>query len=267
MATHLRFATPLLMFCIGSAAQLAPQIAPQPGECCLPMRVSQLLQKPDAELRPALEKLQPALEDWNQFGRYTSDDQRLRAQSESDRVVFMGDSITDGWKLDQYFPGKPYVNRGISGQTTEQMLTRFFQDVIDLEPAAVIILAGTNDIARNTGPETLEILTENLQAMSELARAHHIRVVLCSLTPISDYTQHPQTAHRPPADILRVNEWIRGYARRGKTGFADYYSVTVDDKGMLRQGNSEDGLHPNAQGYALMAPVAEKAIERALRKR
>src|SRR5207248_9767156 len=119
---------------------------------------------------------------------------------------------TDGWKLQDFFPGKPYVNRGFGGQTTPQMLVRMFPDVIDLHPAALIILAGTNDIAGNTGPETLSMVEENLQAMTELAQKHNIRVILCSLLPVSDYTEHKQTTRRPPADILKLNAWIKQYA-------------------------------------------------------
>ena len=187
-----------------------------------------------------------------------------RNPSEQGRVVFLGDSITDGWKLAQYFPGKPYVNRGISGQTTPQMLVRFYPDVINLHPAAVIILAGTNDIARNTGPQTPEMIEDNFRAMCDLAERHRLKVVLCLMTPVSDYTQHKQTERRPPSDILKLNDWLRSYATGTKAEVADYYSVLVDDKGMLKEGYSEDGLHPNDRGYALMAPVAEAAIARAI---
>jgi lysophospholipase L1-like esterase len=191
----------------------------------------------------------------------------LRAQpAPAGRVVFMGDSITDGWKLAEQFPGQPYVNRGIGGQTTPQMLVRMFQDVIDLKPAAMIVLAGTNDIARNTGPTTLEMIQENFQAMTELAKLHGIKVILCSLTPISDYVPNrKQSASRPPADILKLNAWIKEYAAKSGAIFADYYAATVDEKGMLKEGYSNDGLHPNEKGYALMAPVASKAIAEALR--
>ncbi len=183
------------------------------------------------------------------------------------RVVFLGDSITDIWNLQKFFPGKPYVNRGISGQTTPQMLVRMYPDVIDLKPAAVIVLAGTNDIAQNTGPETSKMVEENFQAITELAQAHGIRVILCSLTPVSDYTAHPQTTRRPPAQILELNAWIKSYAARVHATFADYYSALVDSNGMLRNGYSDDGLHPNERGFALLAPVAEAAIEKALSER
>ena len=231
--------------------QLVPEFKPPKANCCLPS---------------AAQSLADQLQDWNQIGRYHEDDVRLQAQPvEKGRVVFLGDSITDGWKLAQYFPGKPFLNRGIGGQTTPQMLVRFYPDVINLHPAAVIILAGINDIARNTGPETLEMIEDNFRAMCELAQNHSIKVVLCPLLPVSDYTQHKQTDHRPPSDILKLNDWLRRYAAEIRAEVADYYSVLVDGHGMLKEGYSEDGLHPNDRGYTLMAPLAEAAIERALR--
>lgn len=232
--------------------QLAEEYNPPRANCCLQFTAQSLAEQ---------------LQDWNQLGRYHADNMRLRAQApEPGRVVFMGDSITDGWKLAQSFPGKPYVNRGISGQTTAQMLVRMFPDVINLKPAAMIVLAGTNDIARNTGPATLEQVGQNIQAMTELAQAHGIKVALCSLLPVSDYTGRKQTERRPPADILKLNAWIKEYAEKAGAAYCDYYAATVDERGMLREGLSGDGLHPNAKGYELMAPAAEAAIERALRR-
>jgi lysophospholipase L1-like esterase len=241
-----------------AGAQIAADFAlPRPAECCL---------------AGAAERLADQLQDWNQLGRYhTANIELKRRTPEPARVVFMGDSITDGWALDTSFPGKPYVNRGIGGQTTAQMLVRVFPDVIALEPAAVIILAGTNDIARNNGPQTLEMIQQNLIAMTELAKAHHIKVILCSVLPITDATTGQngaainQSARRPPADILTLNAWLAGYARSIGAGFADYYTATVDDKGLLRADDTSDGLHPNAAGYALMTPVAAAAIAKTLR--
>jgi lysophospholipase L1-like esterase len=245
---------PLLLLLLASSAfaQLSDDFNPPRSNCCLPGSAQTLANQ---------------LLDWNQLGRYHADNVALRAQPvPAGRVVFMGDSITDGWKLTEQFPGKPYVNRGIGGQTTQQMLTRMFQDVIDLKPAAMIVLAGTNDIARNTGPTTLEMIEENIQAMTELAKAHGIKVVLCSLTPISDYVPNrKQSVSRPPADILKLNAWIKDYAKKSGAIFADYYAATVDTKGMLKEGFSNDGLHPNEKGYALMAPIASAAIAEALR--
>ncbi len=238
--------------------------------CCPMLLCGQLVEEynpPRANccLQSAAQNLADQLQDWNQLGRYHADNQKLKAQPVPEgRVVFLGDSITDGWRLAESFSGKPYVNRGISGQTTSQMLVRMHPDVIELKPAAVIILAGTNDIARNTGPVTLAMVQQNIQAITELAQAHGVKVVLCSLLPVSDYTPRKQTERRPPSDILRVNSWLRDHAAKTGAAFADYYSALVDAKGFLREGYSDDGLHPNAKGYALMAPVAEAAIRKVL---
>src|SRR5271157_1743340 len=222
--------------------QLVEEYRPPRANCCLPA---------------AAQAFADQLQDWNQLGRYHAANEALnKLPPEPKRVVFLGDSITDGWKLADSFPGKPYVNRGISGQTTPQMLVRMFPDVIDLKPAAVIILAGTNDIARNTGPETPTMIEENLQAMTELAQAHGIKVILCSITPIADYGQVKMSEGRPPADILKLNAWIKSYADRAHAVYADYFSAVVDSAGFLKPGISQDGLHPNPDGYKLMAPVA-----------
>ena len=216
-------------------------------------------------LAGAIQRLANQLDDWNQLGQFYAANEELKKQpADAKRVVFMGDSITIGWRLDASFPGKPYVNRGISGQTTPQMLVRMFPDVIDLKPAAVIILAGTNDIARNTGPETPAMIEENLQAMTELAQLHGIKAVLCSITPIADYGPNKMSEGRPPADILKLNAWIKAYAARANAVYADYFSALVDSAGFLKPGISRDGLHPNPDGYKLMAPVAEAAIAKAL---
>jgi lysophospholipase L1-like esterase len=236
---------------ISGNAQVVDEFKPPTGTCCLPS---------------AAQKLADQLQDWNQLGRYHDDNEKLKLQAfDPKRVVFLGDSITDTWRLTQFFPEKPYVNRGISGQTTPQMLVRMFPDVIDLRPAAVIILAGTNDIARNTGPETLTMIEENIQAMMELAQAHGIKVILCSVTPVSDYGRTKMTPGRPPSDILKINTWMKTYAAKVNATYADYFSALVDDKGLLKEGISTDGLHPNAMGFQLMAPIAEAAIQKALR--
>ena len=185
----------------------------------------------------------------------------------------MGDSITDGWKLNEYFPNQPYINRGISGQTTSQMLLRFRADVIDLKPKVVVIFAGTNDIAGNTGAIGLQGIEEDLMSMVELAHANKINFVLASLTPVSDYEKNKngetivQTERRPPEQILALNDWIKKYCAANKLVFLDYYSATVDDKGFFKVEASYDGLHPNAKGYELMKPLAEKAIAEALKKK
>lgn len=229
-----------------ACAQLVEDFQPPRANCCLPS---------------AAQNLADQLQDWNQLGRYHADNQRLKAlPPDPQRVVFLGDSITDGWRLAEAFPGKPYINRGISGQTTSQMLVRLFPDVISLKPATLVVLAGTNDIARNTGPQTLEMIGQNFQAITELAQLHGIKVVLCSLLPVSDYTSRKQTERRPPSDILKLNAWLKDYAARANAIYADYYSATVDERGFLREGMSNDGLHPNAKGYQLMIPIVEAAI-------
>jgi lysophospholipase L1-like esterase len=192
---------------------------------------------------------------------------------DEERVVFFGDSITDSWKLADYFAGKPYVNRGIGGQTTPQMLIRFRPDVIALKPKVVVLLAGTNDIAGNTGPMTLQAIEDNLTSMAELARANGIRVVLASLLPVSDYEKNRdgkpiiQTARRPPDQIKTLNEWIKRYVAENGLTYLDYYSATVDEKGFLKDELSEDGLHPNSKGYEVMAPLAAQAVASALKKK
>ena len=234
-------------------AQLVDDINPPKGTCCL---------------ASAAANLATQLLDYNELGRYHADNEKLRTQpAEPGRVVFLGDSITDGWKLSQYFPNKPYVNRGISGQTTPQMLARMFEDVINLKPEAMIVLGGTNDIARNTGPVTLSMLEENIQMITELAHAHGIKVILCSVTPISDYGPRRMTDGRPPADILRLNAWMKEYTARNHETYCDYFTALVDEKGWLKEGISRDGLHPNDKGYDLMVPVAAAAIQTALGQR
>jgi lysophospholipase L1-like esterase len=221
------------------------------------------------QLQAQLQQAQDRLKDWPNLGRYGDANSKvLPPAPKEDRVVFMGDSITDGWgsRYGKFFPGKPYINRGISGQTTPQMLIRFRPDVVALRPQAVVILAGTNDIAGNTGPMTLEAIEDNLASMSELARANGIRVVLASLLPVCDYIR-PQTPRRPPEKILALNAWMEDYAAKNGFIYLDYYSAMLDDKKMLKQELTGDGLHPNDAGYEIMAPLAEKAIVAALHRK
>lgn len=219
--------------------------------------------------RPQMSELDRAkrtLQDWPNLARYHEENAKLPPPAAGEnRVVFMGDSITDNWgrKYGKFFPGKPYVNRGIGGQTTPQMLIRFRPDVIALKPKAVVILAGTNDIAGNTGPTSLEAIEDNLMSMSELARANGIRVVLSSVMPVCDYIR-PQTERRPPAKILALNSWIKDYAAKNGFVYLDYYPAMTDDKQMLKREITDDGLHPNDAGYELIAPLAEKAVTAAL---
>jgi lysophospholipase L1-like esterase len=265
---HARMLVILAIVCLTAPAvraQLVTDYNPLRGQCCLPGVAT---------------RLSDALQDWNQLGRYYADDQELIKQAPNPkRVVFMGDSITDGWHLENSFADKPYVNRGISGQTTPQMLVRMYPDVIALKPAAVVIFAGTNDIARNTGPETLEQVEQNFMAMTELAQAHGIKVLLCSLTPISDNPEPApgrmgpangrgaaalprvkQSEVRPPADILKLNAWLKDYAVKKNATYVDYYSAVADENGLFKRGWTYDGLHPNQEGYAAMSPVVSAAL-------
>jgi lysophospholipase L1-like esterase len=214
--------------------------------------------------------------DWPNLARYSEHNKKVQPPTKTEqRVVFMGDSITDSWDDPVYggfFPGKPYINRGISGQTTPQMLIRFRPDVLAMKPKVVVILAGTNDIAGNTGPMTLEMIEDNLKSMAELASANGIRVVLASVLPVSDYELRDgktitQTVRRPPAQILALNTWIKAYAKANRHVYLDYFSAMVDVRGFLTDELSNDGLHPNAQGYAVMAPLAEAAIAMSLKRR
>jgi lysophospholipase L1-like esterase len=182
------------------------------------------------------------------------------------RVVFVGDSITAGWSLDRSFPGKGYLNRGIGGQTTSQVLVRFRQDVIDLAPAAVVILLGTNDIAGNTGPIGLADIQRNIASMAELAHIHHIAVALSSVLPVHGYTPESETSFplRPPARIVELNRWLAGHAVDHGYAFIDYFAAMVDERGQLKKELAKDGLHPNEAGYAIMTPLAEAVLGKIL---
>jgi len=207
--------------------------------------------------------------DYGELARYREANAALKlAAPGENRVVFFGDSITDIWKLDESFPGKPYINRGIGGQTTSQMLVRFRQDVIDLRPKAVVILAGTNDIAGNTGPISNQDIEANLASMAELARVHGIRMIVSSILPVNNYTSGPRDffEQRPLERILALNSWLKGYCNKNHLTYLDYFSAMVDSKGLLQRDLANDGLHPNKAGFAVMAPLAEKAIERTLRQ-
>ncbi len=215
------------------------------------------------------------LRDWANLARYREANRSLApARPAESRVVFMGDSITDFWQQPRFglfFEGRPYIDRGISGQTTPQMLVRFRPDVIALKARVVVILAGTNDIAGNTGPATDADIQDNLASMCDLAQANGIRVVLASLLPTSAYhyqaggTTAPQTTLRPLTRITAINEWMKGYAAARGFVYLDYFSAMIDANGVLRADLSNDDLHPNEKGYAVMAPLAEAAIGRALK--
>jgi lysophospholipase L1-like esterase len=201
------------------------------------------------------------LEDWPYLRRYAEDDQRLVAAGPvKGRVVFMGDSITDGWDLARQFPGKPYVNRGISAETTPQMLVRFYPDVVALKPAAVVILGGTNDLTGTTGPQTVEDIEHNLAAMADIARANGIKVVLASVLPINDYTARKRSDLRPPEKLRAIAEWEKAFCKQTGCTYLDYATPMSDEKGFLKREISDDGLHPNAAGHVIMAPLVERAL-------
>jgi acyl-CoA thioesterase-1 len=201
--------------------------------------------------------------DRDELRRYTDDNAKLGPpQANSARVVFFGDSITDSWRLNEYFTGRDFINRGISGQVTGEMLGRMMADVIDLHPNAMLLLAGTNDIARGTPVRTIE---NNIVMMAELARAHQIRVLIASLLPVSDYkkTVNPlfeRTKQRPPAVINDLNRWIQNYCQQNQFTYVNYYPAMADGGGMLRDDLSDDGLHPNGKGYRVMSPLAAAAL-------
>src|SRR3954453_19758215 len=252
----MRFWSIATLCCVSSAlsAQVpspAPQIANSPESI---------------PVQSQLERMRKSLRDYGNLARYRDEDAKLAATgTDEDRVVFMGDSITDFWgrQHGKFFPGKPYINRGISGQVTPQMLLRFYQDVIALHPKVVVILAGTNDIGGSAGPIPMDAIENNYRAMIELSRAHHVQVVLSSLTPVCDYLQ-PQTQKRPPEKILALNDWIKSYAAENKIVYLDYYPAMVDEKGMLRKELTIDGLHPSDAGYDVMMPLVAEAIKKAM---
>ena len=214
--------------------------------------------------------LETVVKDFGKLERFAGANAALAPAGKGQRrIIFFGDSITDNWSKPQYggfFPGKPYVNRGIGGQTTGQMLLRFRPDVIALNPRAVVILAGTNDLSGNTGPVSPQTIEDNLASMVELARAHRINVALASLLPVCDCKKSPdgkpiqRTQDRPPQAIIALNQRIAALAKKSGAAYLDYFSALVDGKGALKAQLTDDGLHPNAAGYAVMAPLAEKIL-------
>jgi len=224
----------------------------------------------ESHFRAALERAEALLRDPDRdnLTRYAEENKKVPPpQPNRPRVVFLGDSITDGWRLNEYFPDRDFINRGISGQITGQMLGRLKADVLDLKPAAVVVLAGTNDIARGV---PLDIIAGNLMMIAELASARGIKLILASVLPVHNYNkdQDPRwerTRQRPLKRILELNDWIRDFAKRNGHIYLDYYTAMVDANGYLRQELADDGMHPNAAGYRVMAPLVEEAINRAVR--
>jgi len=264
MTARMPFLLPAaLLFCAAALAQNPQEANP--------------LAKQVAELETRLSRQEKTLWDWPNLARYRYANAQLAAPAKDEqRVVFMGDSITDAWpdpRNGEFFPGKPYIGRGISGQTTPQMLVRFRPDVVALHPAAVVILAGTNDLAGNTGPMSLEEIEGNLASMSELAQANKIKVIFSSVLPVYDGGHNAEgkpllmTDRRSPEKILALNQWIKSYAAEHDDVYLDYFRAMADDKGFLKKDLSEDGLHPNPAGYQVMAPLAQAAVDKALKKK
>jgi lysophospholipase L1-like esterase len=232
------------------------------------------LAQPPAQnvIPPQLRQAASLINDFGNTHRYAAENAEVKPTAPNEqRVVFMGDSITDNMhntsRFGPFFPGKPYLNRGIGGQVTGQMLLRFYPDVIAMKPRAVVIFGGTNDIGGNIGPTPLESTENNIAAMADMASAHGIKVILASLTPVCDIPgKNAMTSGRPPEKILELNRWIKSYSASHNLVFLDYYSVTVDERGFFRSDMTEDGLHPTMKGYEVMNPLAEKAIAQALAK-
>jgi lysophospholipase L1-like esterase len=213
--------------------------------------------------------MQKLLDDWPQLGRYRAENAALAAPAAGEqRVVFFGDSITDGWgrrpSTGTFFPGKPYVNRGISGQTSAQLVVRMRPDVIDLKPVAVVILIGTNDIAGKTGPMTSKMSIDNIASMVDMARANGIKPIVGSIPPSIDFPW--KHGVEPAEKIKALNAMLKAYCEAHGVTWVDYYSALVDEKGGMKDGTSFDGVHPNAAGYAIMGPLAQAGIDKTLGK-
>ena len=249
-------------------ADAVPKPYPLPEETRKQLaELREVFLRSEAYFQQLLERLQAQARDPDRdnLRRYAEANARLGAPTPGKpRVVFLGDSITDGWRLNEYFPERDFVNRGISGQISGQMLGRFYPDVINLKPATVVILAGTNDIARGVSPAVIQY---NLTMMADLAASHGIKPIFSTLLPVSDYHKdqdpsYQRSLQRPPSTIQTVNNWIREFCRvRGYT-LIDYYPALADSAGMLKAELSADGLHPDAAGYRLMAPLALQAIDK-----
>lgn len=206
-------------------------------------------------------------QDWANLKRYQKENADLALVESEPRVVFMGNSITEGWLAlrPEFFADKNYVNRGISGQTTPQMLLRFQQDVIALKPSVVVILAGINDIAGNTGPSSLDMIQDNIASMAQLAQTNNIQVVLCTVLPAFDFPWRPGL--EPANKVVALNTWLMAYAKNQGHTFVDYFTAMSDDRPGLKQELGDDGVHPNAAGYAIMEPLVENGIDTALEQK
>ncbi|SRR6266700_705516 len=259
-----RFAITILLVCAALATatgQAKYQSSPKRQEA-VPQDLGRWLGPYKASLTPRL------MQDFGERYLYHDANQQLGLPRAGERrVVFLGDSITDGWKLPEYFPGKPYVNRGISGQITAQMALRFHQDVVELQPAAVIVNAGINDISNTLQITSVAEIESNYESMAEISRAHGVRIIFASVLPVNNYTEYSRgfLTERPPEQIRELNRWLKKYCEKNSLVYLDYYSAMIDENQMFRRELTADGLHPTANGYKIMAPLAEKAIQQALK--
>jgi acyl-CoA thioesterase I len=254
----------LLAVIVGCASTPAPSPAPAPASTTPATTAAPTPSPQTPQQIAAMERLRT---DWPNLARYREANAALGAPAAGEnRVVFMGNSITDAWakSFPTMFPGKPYIGRGISGQTTPQMLVRFRQDVVALKPQVVVILAGINDIAGNTGPSTQEMIADNLKSMTEIAKANGIRVVLSSVLPAFDFPWRRGIG--PAPKVVALNAWMKCYAAQSGAVYLDYYSKMVDARGGLSPEMAADGVHPTEAGYRIMAPLAEAAIQQAMGK-
>jgi len=263
---HVRLLAPRLAL-FAAAIGCAPASAPSPARAPAPGTATPATSaaRPTPLTPQQIAALERLRTDWPNLARYREANAALGAPAAGEnRVVFMGNSITDAWakSFPTMFPGKPYVGRGISGQTTPQMLVRFRQDVVALKPKVVVILAGINDIAGNTGPSTQEMIADNLMSMSEIAKANGIRVVLSSVLPAYDFPW--RRGMEPAPKVVALNAWIKRYAEQAGVVYLDYYSKLADTRGGLPLELARDGVHPTEAGYRIMAPLAEAAIQQAL---
>lgn len=206
-------------------------------------------------------------QDWGNLNKFKKENITvMNSENNEERVVFMGNSITEGWLnfRPDFFKDNPYINRGISGQTTPQMLIRFRQDVVKLKPSVVVILAGINDIAENTGPTTIEMIADNIISMSEMARANQIKVIICSVLPAFDFPWRPGL--EPAKKVIKLNKLLKGYSKENGLVYANYFSAMVNGVNGLKEELGYDPVHPNESGYIIMEPIIQKAIKESLEK-
>jgi len=254
---------------VAQTTQTEPPTPPSPStQSAPPQAIDQVLVKDPSQLTPnEITGIQKKLADYGQLARYAAANAALPT-APADRVVFFGDSITDAWgngaNAATFFPGKPYLDRGIGGQTTPQMLVRFQQDVVALKPAVVLILAGTNDIAGNTGLETPQHIQDNFRSMATIADANHIQLVLASILPVDDYAW--RRGLEPAEKVRSMNAWLKQFCADHNYIYLDYYTSLATPEGAMKPGLSRDGVHPTAAGYAIMAPLAQAAIDQAFGK-